>query len=206
MDLEEALNCLEYKGRKKGYALEVVIEAYYKQHFSHVFLTEKFDKGVDLILFDDSNRTRRIGVQIKNISRYIDRDDIYKMVQYSKDYYGLTELWLISKTDVKYSAQATLNKYNIKQIPVIEVERMIQFVENEYEFDTRDFRELFFDTVNDIGYWKFKRQTIIEIMETKPRTIAQLKSIYGIGDFIAGIYGEAIIDLVEYFIFSKSWP
>lgn len=190
---------------EKGKTLEEFLYQYLQREFDNVLYTPKYDKGVDLIVFNNSNKEYRIGIQAKNfISKDVYKKDIQSMNLETEKIYYLEEMRLFTTSTLNDNAVQYCRNTGIEYYEEEDIVEMIKEINgNNLESTSLDTKTELYRLRNklmkDFGKTKphhiMSYRTIRDILEKEPKTLDELMSVHGFGKFKVANYGPQIIQL-----------
>lgn len=204
-----------------GKEFEIFLFHFFKEMNFHPRLTDDTnDKGIDLIIrIEENGNIRHIGVQAKRWKSKVGAEEIRSMLD-GKEHYNLTELWIVTTSDLTSAAITTAMN---NRIQILKRDKVIDFlnvlksknvkfkespkVDKVIGISPNEFDPLFILLKNlrrDIAreqklsavYMVFNNQTIQDIIDKKPKTLEDLKGVYGLGEAKINSFGTRIIDLL----------
>lgn len=189
----------------KGKLLEEFLYQYLQREFDNVLYTSKYDIGVDLIVYNNSNKEYRIGIQAKNfISKEVFKKDIQSMNLETEKIYYLKEMRLFTTSTLNDNAVQYCRNTGIEYYEEDDIFEMIKEI-NGYnvESTTLDKKTELYRLRNklmkDFGKSKphhiMSYRTIRDILEKEPKTLEELIDVHGFGEFKVSNYGPQIIQL-----------
>lgn len=200
---------------KKGMKFEKFLREHLLKEFDKVLMTEKYDMGVDLICYNESNKEHRVGIQAKNFEREIRKKDISGMIDQSKQIYYLSEVRLYTTSSLNSNAEIFCQNRDIEFFEHNDIQEMIHKMnkldqskkdtDNNHNglFDEMDLEEAIYSVRENLaemyGYEKphrvFTKKSVDDLLLKQPITNAELKRCFGFGKDKTEWFGEEICNL-----------
>lgn len=196
-----------YSREDKGMLLEEFLYQYLQREFDNVLYTPKYDKGVDLIAYNNSNKEYRIGIQAKNfISKEVYKKDIQSMNLETEKIYFLEEMRLFTTSTLNDNAVQYCRNTGIEYYEEDDIIEMINEINRfKVESTTLDRKtELYMlrnKLMKDFGKSKphhiMSYRNIRDILDKEPKTLEELIDVHGFGEYKVNNYGPQIIQLFK---------
>ena len=218
---------IEELDRFSGKDFEIFLFEFFKARGHKTRMTDDtYDKGIDLVVeMEDQDKIRRIGIQAKRWKSKVGANEIRSMLD-GKEHYNLDEAWIVTTSDLTSAAITTaknnrieiINREYVKKfLEELKTMENVKFRESKSKTKPKrtikgrreDAKSSLHKSLVDLRiklakkhdsfpvYLIYNNETIDELVEKKPKTLDELKSIKGFSDKKIELIGEDVINLLN---------